>query len=266
MLVATWNVNSVKARNDRMLAFLDRTRPDVLALQELKTVDDGFPFEAVAERGYAAAVYGQKTYNGVAILSLHPLEAVVRGFDDRDDEDPHARLVSATVSPADSLPLTVVSAYFPNGATVGSDKWAYKTAWMARLERMLAARHRPDERLILTGDFNVAPTDADAKNPDRWDGSVLTHDDVRDALTRLRAWGFADAFRAVVPEDAAAPGPFSWWDYRNLGFPKNDGLRIDHVYATAALRPVEAWVDRDERRTGATPPSDHAPVLVRFAG
>lgn len=265
MLVATWNVNSVKARHDRLLAFLDRARPDVLCLQELKTVDEGFPFEAVQARGYEAAAYGQKTYNGVAILSRHPLSHVVRGFDDGADEDAQARLVEARVSPANGPSLTVISAYVVNGASVGSDKWAYKLAWMDRLEKTLAARHDPASPLVLAGDFNVAPTDADVKNVARWAGTVLTHEAVRGALARWRAWGLSDAFRAAVPEDPAAPGPFSWWDYRNLGFPKNDGLRIDHVYATAALRPAEAWVDRDERRAGETAPSDHAPVLVRFA-
>lgn len=256
MKLATWNVNSVKARHERLLAFLDRERPDVLCLQELKGVDDAFPYDAVRAHGYEAAVYGQKTYNGVAILSRLPLEDVVRGFDDGDEEDPQARLVAATVAG-----VRVVSAYFPNGAQVGSDKWAYKLAWMERLHAYLG-RHAPADPLVLAGDFNVAPDDAlDVAFPDVWRGSVLTHDAARAALARLRDRGLEDALRRVV----AGPGPYSWWDYRSLGFARNDGLRIDHVYATAplAVQVVEAGVDRDERK--GDKPSDHAPVIVTFA-
>ncbi len=270
MKLVTWNVNSVRARHERVLAFLDREAPDVLCLQELKVTDDAFPHEAIAARGYHVATHGQPTYNGVALLSRTPLRDVVRGFGDGADDDPQARLISATVdaetADGEADAVRVTSAYVPNGSTVGSDKWVYKLAWMARLRGALdgLADGHP---YVLCGDFNVAPEDRDARNPDRWAASVLLHADARAALAAWHAWGLDDVVRRLHPD--AAEGPFTWWDYRNLGFPKNDGLRIDHVFATAALseRATEARVDRDERRApkDATPPSDHAPLIVTFA-
>lgn len=265
MKLVTWNVNSVRARHERVLAFLDRETPDVVCLQELKVVDDVFPLDEIAARGYHVATYGQPTYNGVAILSRTPLRDVVRGFWDDDAPDAPARLVTATLDTPTVGAVRVTSAYVPNGARVGSDKWEYKTAWMARLGRALG-RLDPAAPYVLCGDFNVAPTDRDVRNADRWQGSVLTHETVRDALAAWQAWGLDDVVRRLHPE---TDGPYSWWDYRSLGFQKNDGLRIDHVFATAPLagRAVDARVDRDERRatTHETPPSDHAPVVVTFA-
>lgn len=269
MKLVTWNVNSVRARHDRLVAFLDREAPDVVCLQELKVVDAAFPVEAIAARGYHAAVHGQPTYNGVAILSRTPLRDVVTGFGDgdapADAADTQARLVTATLDAPPVGAVRVTSAYVPNGASVGSDKWAYKMGWMARLDRALDAL-RGDLPYVLAGDFNVAPTDRDVRNVARWAGTVLTHADARAALVAWAARGLDDAVRRLHPD---TDGPYSWWDYRNLGFQKNDGLRIDHVYATPALaaRATEARVDRDERRTTThdTPPSDHAPVVVTFA-
>lgn len=265
MKLVTWNVNSVRARHDRLVAFLDREAPDVLCLQELKVVDDAFPLDEIAARGYHVATHGQPTYNGVAILSRTPLRDVVRGFWDDDAPDVQARLVTATLDAPTVGEVRVTSAYVPNGASVGSDKWAYKTAWMDRLGRGLD-RLDPARPYVLCGDVNVAPTDRDVRNADRWAGTVLTHETVRAAVAAWQAWGLDDVVRRLHPD---TDGPYSWWDYRNLGFQKNDGLRIDHVLATAPLaaRAVEARVDRDERRTTthATPPSDHAPVLVTFA-
>lgn len=254
MKLATWNVNSVKARHDRLLVFLTRERPDVLCLQELKTEAAGFPLASVEALGYHAALYGQKTYNGVAILSREAPEDVVTGFADGEDEDPQARLVAATVAG-----VRVISAYFPNGQSVGSEKWAYKLAWMDRLARALG-RLDPAAPLVLCGDFNVAPEDRDAAFPELWRASVLMHAQGRAALARIAAWGFADCVRRHHDGD----GPFSWWDYRSLGFPRGDGLRIDHVYATAPLaaRCTSARVDRDERK--GEKPSDHAPVIAEF--
>ena len=261
MKLAAWNVNSVRARHDRLLAFLDRHAPDVVCLQEVKVTEDAFPYDAVRERGYHAAVHGQRTYNGVAVLSRTEPADVVRGFGDGADDDPQARLLWATVD-AGAGPVRVCSAYVPNGATVGSDKWAYKLAWLGRLRRALDAHHDPAAPLVVAGDFNVAPDDAlDVAKPDRWAGSVLTHPEARAALETVRAWGFEDVVRRLHPGEK---GPLTWWDYRALGFVKNDGLRIDHVFATAGLaaRAVEAVVDRDERKGEG--PSDHAPVLVTF--
>lgn len=254
-MVATWNVNSVRAREARLVAFLERARPDVLCLQELKAEEAAFPFESIAKQGYHAAVYGQRTYNGVAILSRAEPTEVRRGMGEGDD-DSHARLLEARVSG-----LRIASAYFPNGGEVGSEKWSYKLAWMERLRAHLAATSRPGEPFALCGDFNVAPEERDVANPEAWKDTVLCHPDARAALGRIAGvGGLEDAFRRARPE----PGLYTWWDYRQLGFPRNDGLRIDHVYASAPLagRTRAAEIDRNERK--GKQPSDHAPVLVTF--
>ncbi len=254
MILASWNLNSIRVRQPHLLRWLERTRPDVLCLQELKVADKDFPLEAVRALGYHAAVHGQPTYNGVAILSQAPLEDMRVGLDDGVD-DPQARLVAARTAG-----VRVLSAYFPNGGEVGSDKWAYKLAWMARLRAHLAQHYRPDEPLALCGDFNVAPDDRDVARPADWADSVLCHPEARAALDALRTWGLVDVFRARHPEG----GAWSWWDYRGSAFPRDDGLRIDHVWATPPLagRCVAASIDRGERERDK--PSDHAPVMAGF--
>jgi exodeoxyribonuclease-3 len=254
LLLATWNVNSIRARLDRLVAFLDRSAPDVVCLQELKVPDGDFPFEAVRAAGYHAAVHGQRTYNGVAILSRVEAGDVQVGLGDGADDD-QARLIAATVAG-----VRVVSAYVPNGQVVGSDKWAYKLAWLTRLRAWLERTAQPDQPLALCGDFNVAPDDRDAARPEEWRDSVLCHDDARRALEQVTSWGLVDTVRL----HHEGPGPFTWWDYRMLAFPKGNGLRIDHVFATAPLaaRCTAVSVDRDERKGKL--PSDHAPVLATF--
>ena len=254
MLIATWNVNSIRARLDRLVAWLRRAGPDIVCLQELKVPDDEFPIDVLAAEGYGAVFHGQRTYNGVAILSRHPLADVTMGMDSGTD-DPQARLISATVQG-----VRIISAYFPNGQTVGSDKWLYKLAWIARLRDHLAATYRPTDHLLLCGDYNVAPEDRDVARPDEWRASVLCHDDARLALKALSDWGLIDTMRLHEP----GPGPYTWWDYRLLAFPKGNGLRIDHIFGTAsvAARTRRAWVDRDERKGKL--PSDHAPVLIEI--
>lgn len=255
LLVASWNVNSIRARLERLLAWLERRAPDVVCLQETKCTDDQFPFEEVRAAGYEAAVLGQPTYNGVAILTRGELKDVVRGLPG-DDADTQARLIAA-----DLAGLRIVDVYVPNGKAVGTDKYDYKLAWLGRLESWLAEQLAGDVPLVLCGDFNIAPTDDDAAFPDRWASSVLCHAEVRSAFGRLQALGFRD----IVREQHDPPGPFTWWDYRRLAFPKGDGLRIDHVLATpaAADRCTGSEVDRDERK--GSKPSDHAPVLARFS-
>ena len=254
MKIACWNVNSVRARLERLLAWLRKVEPDVLCLQELKCTEETFPHEAIGEAGYRAAVFGQKTYNGVAILSRSEPAEIEMGMADEAD-DPQARLISAQVDG-----IRVFSAYFPNGGEVGSEKWFYKLEWMRRLLEHLEHTASPSDSIVVCGDFNVAIDDSDVARPEEWAGSVLCHDDVRDALERLRDWGFVDVFRKHHPEG----GIYSWWDYRMLGFPKNNGLRLDHVYATAELaaRCTSAEVDRDERK--GKKPSDHAPIVAIF--
>ncbi|MDH4282071.1 MAG: exodeoxyribonuclease III [Myxococcales bacterium] len=256
MKVATWNVNSIRARQQHVIDWLDAVRPDVLCLQELKVPDTDFPRDEIRECGYEAAVFGQKTYNGVAILSRHPISNVVRGLDD-EEEDPQARLISGEVQG-----VTILSAYFPNGGEVGSDKFEYKLRWMGRLRETLAQRFEPTtDQIALCGDFNVAPHDDDIGRPSEWRSSVLACDAVRDALRDVASFGLHDVVRPFHPHG----GVFSWWDYRGRGFERGNGLRIDHVYGTARLaeRTIGAVIDREERARHS--PSDHAPVIVELA-
>ncbi len=252
MRLATWNVNSIRARLPRLLDWLGRTAADVVCLQEVKVAEDEFPFFEIEALGYRAVVLGQRTYNGVAILSRTEPTDIRLGLADGVADD-QSRLVAATIEG-----IRVLSAYFPNGQMVGSDKWAYKLDWMRRLHAHLAASYDPTLPLAICGDFNVAPEDRDVARPEEWGGSVLCHQDARRALADLTSWGLVDAIRL----HHEGPGPFSWWDYRMLAFPKGNGLRIDHVFVTKALaeRCATSWVDRNERKGKL--PSDHAPVLV----
>ncbi len=255
MKLATWNVNSIRTRLDRLLAWLGAHAPDVLCLQEIKLVDELFPLEAIRAAGYHAAVFGQKTYNGVAILSRIEPVVLSRGFGDGVD-DPQARFLDVRVGE-----IRVLDCYVPNGNEVGSEKWRYKLAWLDRLCAYLAAHCGAHEPLVLCGDMNVAPEARDVHDPALWESTVLFHPDARAALARVTAWGLEDVFR----RHRAEAGLFSWWDYRQLAFPKNQGLRIDHVFATSLLaaRSTEAAIDRDQRK--GQQPSDHAPVVVSFA-
>ena len=259
MRIATWNVNSVRTRLERLIGVLERHQPDVLCLQELKVVDDDFPSLDVRQAGYHSAVFGQKTYNGVALLSRVEPRNVSRSLDDGEDDD-QARVIAGDFDGGFDG-VRVVSVYVPNGGSVGSEKWDYKLAWLERLARYLERDASPDQPLAICGDFNIAPDDADVKNPDKWRASVLCDPRVRDAYQGLLDWGLVDVFRQKHPDG----GIYSWWDYRMLGFPKNDGLRIDGVLATRVLaeRLEDAFVDREERK--GKKPSDHAPVIVDFA-
>ena len=255
MKIATWNVNSIRVREARLTAFLEREQPDVLCLQELKVVDDDFPHEAVSAAGYEAVTFGQKTYNGVGILAKKgvPIENVTRTFEDGDD-DPQARVIAA-----DIMGVRVVSIYVPNGGDVGTEKWAYKHSWLKRLSAY-ASRLDLKGRVAICGDINIAPEARDVAKPDRWKNSVLFHPEMTTAFNDLLALGLVDTTRIHHQGE----GPFTWWDYRMLAFPKGDGLRIDHIFASAPLARdcTEVRVDRDERK-GAQP-SDHAPLIAVF--
>jgi exodeoxyribonuclease-3 len=256
MTIATWNVNSIRARHERVLAWLAAAQPDVLCLQEVKVQEAEFPAIEFRAAGYSAAVFGQKTYNGVAILSREPPEDVVRGLADAGAEaDSQARLIAATIGG-----VRVLSAYVPNGETVGSEKWAYKLRWLERLRAYLDVRCDPERPLVLCGDLNVAPEPRDVYDPAAWEGEVLFHPEARAALERVRSWGLIDVLR----RHHAEPGLYSWWDYRQLAFPKNRGLRIDHVFASEpyARRSQDAFIDREARK--GKQPSDHAPVVAKF--
>lgn len=255
MKVATWNVNSVRVRLPRILAWLAAQQPDVLCLQEIKVENAAFPAPAFEAAGYHAAVNGQRTYHGVAILSREPPIEIAAGLRDGGD-DAQARLVSARVGD-----VRILSAYVPNGGEVGSDKFAYKLAWLDRLRAHLMATASAQEPLVLCGDLNVAPEDRDVARPEAWSDTVLCHPDARAALQRVFEWGLVDTFRL----HHESGGFYSWWDYRQLAFAKNDGLRIDHVLATAPLaaRCTSASIDRDARK--GPQPSDHAPVIAEFS-
>jgi exodeoxyribonuclease-3 len=255
MKVASWNVNSIRARLPQLLHWLGWSKPDVVCLQETKCEDAAMPLKDLEAAGYRVASHGQRTYNGVAILARSEIQDVQCGIGD-EVEDAHARFIAATVEG-----VRVISVYAPNGQSVDSPAYHYKLEWFARLRRHLDARHTPRERLVICGDYNVAPDDRDVYDPVGWAGSVLVSDRERAALRNLEAFGLVDTFR----QHHAEGGRYSWWDYRNLSFPKNNGLRIDIVLTTPPLAAIctAAGIDRDARK--GEKPSDHAPVWATFA-
>jgi exodeoxyribonuclease III len=251
--IASWNINSVRARVERLLAWLQAAQPDVLFLQELKCTDDQFPHAEVKGLGYCCEVFGQKTYNGVAVISKLPAQDVARGLADGVDDD-QARIIWGTFGG-----VRMCGLYAPNGQEVGSPAYAYKLEWYARLTKWIA-RHQGE--LLLCGDFNVAPGDLDVWDPRYFADKTLFTPPERDALEKLRAsLDLVDAYR----KHHAEGGKFSWWDYRLLAFPKNHGLRIDHFLLTPGLadRCTAAEIDREARK--GKQPSDHAPVWIELA-
>ena len=255
MRLTTWNVNSIRAREERLLAWLGTANPDVVCLQETKVLDKDFPFSALEDIGYHAVTVGQKTYNGVAILSRNPPEDVERGMGDDGDDD-QARLIAATVDG-----VRIISAYFPNGRTPDDEKYQYKQAWMDRLLAKLGSHDLANERLALAGDFNIAPDERDVNRLEEWKGSVLYNPEMSAYFERFLDSGLIDTFR-LHHEEA---GLYSWWDYRMLGFPKNNGLRIDHILASTALAPesTSSRIERDMRK--GKKPSDHTVVWAEFS-
>jgi len=252
MKIATWNVNSIRARLERIVSWTARETPDVLCMQEIKTTDELFPAAPFEELGYRVETLGQPTYNGVAILSQKPVTDIVRGLPD-DGPDAQRRLIAASIGK-----LRVVNVYVPNGQSPDSEKFVYKMEWLSRLRAFLAATERPGEPLILLGDFNIAPEERDIRYPDLWRGKVHFHPREHAALAQLTAWGLHDLFRKHHEEG----GFYSWWDYRQLAFQKNNGLRIDLILGTGPVleRCTAARIDRDERKGES--PSDHVPVMV----
>jgi exodeoxyribonuclease-3 len=258
MRIASWNVNSVRSRLDQLTAWLARAAPDVLAMQETKVEDEVFPHEALAEVGYRAVAFGQKTYNGVAIAARIGLsiEDVTKNFDD-DPPDAQRRLLAATVEG-----VRIVDVYVPNGQAVGSAAFTYKLEWLGRLRRWLAEHATTAQEVLVCGDFNVAPEPIDVYDPRKWEGSVLFSTEERAALKRLVEWGLVDVFRKLHPGEA---GQYTWWDYRMGAFRKNRGLRIDHVLCTPPLAERVKTFTIDKRPRELERPSDHAPVIVEIA-
>lgn len=255
MRIATWNVNSLKVRLPQVLAWLRDNPVDALCLQELKLADEFFPLEAFTDIGYHAVWAGQKTYNGVAIISRHPGEDTHRNLPGL--EDPQQRVIATTL-PSPAGAVRIVSAYCPNGQSVGSDKYEYKLRWFQALQEWLRAELAVHPRMAVLGDYNVAPADEDVHDPAKWQGDVLVSEPERAAFQALIDLGFADAFR-LFPQPEKS---FSWWDYRRFAFRRNAGLRIDHILLSEALRPscTECRIDIEPRKLEQ--PSDHAPVVA----
>ena len=258
MKIASWNVNSVRSRLDQLTAWLARAAPDVLCMQETKVEDALFPHEALGEVGYRAVTFGQKTYNGVAIAAKFGLqiEDVKKGLDG-DGDDAHRRFIAATIEG-----VRIIDVYVPNGQAVGLPAFAYKLEWLDRLRKDLDAHCAPDDEVLVTGDFNVAPEPIDVHDPKKWEGQVLCTPEERAALGHLLSFGLVDSFRALHP---AETGAYSWWDYRMGAFKKNRGLRIDLALTTRRLLERVTSVTIDKRPRELERPSDHAPVIVELA-
>lgn len=255
MKLASWNVNSLKVRLPHVLQWLDNEQPDVVGLQETKLQDDAFPAAVLKEAGYEAIHSGQKTYNGVAVLARRPMTEPVTGIPGLDD--PQRRVLAVTIDD-----LRFINLYVPNGSEVGSEKFAYKLDWLARLREWLADEMKRHPRLAVVGDFNIAPADADVHHPEEWRGKVLFSEQEHAALAELTALGLEDTFRRFPQQE----NTFSWWDYRMNNFKRNRGLRIDLVLASPALAAqcTASRVDVEPRRWER--PSDHAPVVAEFSG
>ena len=254
MRLATWNVNSLAVRLPQLLAWLEANPVDTIALQETKLTDDKFPAAQIEAAGYHAQWFGQRTYNGVALLTKGDAVDVVRNIPGHDDAQ--ARVIAATVAG-----VRVIGAYFPNGQAPDSDKFGYKLRWIEALRDWVRAELATHPRLVLMGDFNIAPEDHDVHDPVAWAGQIHCTPEERERFGQLLAIGLVDAFRLFDQP----PKSWTWWDYRNLAFRKNQGLRIDHILVSEALRPRVAacTIDKAPRRNER--PSDHAPVVVEIS-
>ena len=258
MKVATFNINGVKARIDGLTTWLRESAPDVALLQEIKSVDEAFPREAIEDLGYNVETHGQKGFNGVAILSTLPLEDVSRGLPG-DDADEQARWIEATV--VGETAVRLCGLYLPNGNPAPGPKYDYKLGWMDRLRARAEALLADEMPALMAGDYNVIPQPEDAARPDAWREDALFRLETRDAFRRVVNLGFTDAFRART----AGPGHYSFWDYQANAFDRNDGIRIDHVLMTPQCADLmqDAWIERDLR--AREKPSDHVPVWVELA-
>jgi exodeoxyribonuclease-3 len=253
MKIASWNVNSLTVRLPHVLDWLATNQPDILGLQETKTVDEKFPVAEIAAAGYLVVYAGQKTYNGVAVLSKQEASETVTDIPGLDDHQ--RRVMGVTVGGIRFLNL-----YVPNGSEVGSEKYDYKLGWLASLAEYVKAQLAEHPNLIIAGDFNIAPDDRDVYDPEAWREQILCSTPEREAFQRITALGMSDTFRLFEQEEKI----FSWWDYRAAGFRRNLGLRIDLILASAALRDrcISAYVDKAPRKLER--PSDHAPVVAEF--
>ena len=254
MKIATWNVNSIRARKEHLLQWLTDNTPDVLCLQETKVVDNDFPAMDIQAAGYECAFIGQKAYNGVAILSRHPITQVVAGFDGTNTEA-QKRLIAAQING-----VTIVNAYVPQGSEVTSDKFDYKQTFLRDLRQYFDQRHSPADPVVFVGDINIAPDERDVYSPDEMEGQVSFTAIEHQLLAELQDWGFTDLFRQFETEG----GHYSWWDYRQGAFRRNRGMRIDLILTSASMteKAGQCYIDRTPRSWEK--PSDHAPMVASF--
>ncbi len=253
MKIATWNVNSLKVRLPHVLDWIDQHGPDALVLQEIKQVTEAFPADAFSELGYESIASGQKTYNGVAVIARRAPEDPVTDFPGFDD--PQRRILATTIDG-----VRVINLYVPNGSEVGSEKYAYKLGWLAALRSFLEDEMKAHDKLVVLGDFNIAPADEDVYDPEKWGDAILCSPKERAALEALLDLGLTDVFRNFDQPEKT----FSWWDYRAFGFRRNAGLRIDLILASAPMNEActASYVDKEPRALER--PSDHAPVVAEF--
>lgn len=254
MIVATWNVNSIRMRMERLQRWLEQRKPDILCLQETKVVNEDFPVEPFQALGYQCYVHGQKSYNGVAILARMAAENLVKGLPD-EGADAHCRLVAGSFGG-----VRIINVYAPNGGEVGSDKYAYKLDWYRRLRKLLDSALTPRDKVLLCGDFNVAPEDRDVWDPEKWRGQILFSEPEKEALKNLVDWGLTDALRMHHQES----GLYTWWDYREGAFHRGWGVRIDHILVSPPLAQICSAIEIDREERKGEKPSDHAPVLASF--
>lgn len=254
MKIATWNVNSIIARLPLVTRWLEKEQPDILCIQETKCADDKFPLLELKAVGYDCVLFGQPSYNGVAIISRAGCANLVRGFPE-DTAESQARLLAAEIAG-----ISIVNVYMPNGQVVGSEKYQFKLQWLKRLREFLDQNYETTAKVLLCGDFNVAPEERDVHDPRLWQNRILFSEPEKAALQVIKDWGFTDTFRLHTQEG----GHYSWWDYRAGGFRRNLGLRIDHVWVSPPLaqRNTRTWIDTDTRAWER--PSDHAPVIAEF--
>ncbi len=251
--IATWNVNSLKVRLPHVLQWLESESPDVLALQETKSIDENFPVEEINAAGYQVSFIGQKTYNGVATLCKTPMETVANCIPDYDDEQRRVLAIN-------NSNVTILNLYVPNGSEVNSDKYRYKLEWFSKLHPFIKQLQEKNERLIILGDFNIAPEDQDVHDPQAWAGNVLVSPAERNEFNILLSHGLKDCFRLFDQEENS----FSWWDYRAAAFRRGRGMRIDHILASKSLSNLcrACYIDKEPRKLER--PSDHTPVVAEF--
>jgi exodeoxyribonuclease-3 len=254
MIITTWNVNSISVRLPHLIEWLKQHKPNVVCLQETKTVDEKFPHEELAQLGYSCEFFGEPSYNGVAILSNQPILNVRKGFVGEGPEKAK-RLIEAQIGST-----YIINVYIPNGSHVGSTKYEYKLNWLQQLHEHIASHHDLSKRVIICGDFNIAPDDKDCYNPEQIKGTIMVSEPERSRLEEVRKLGFTDLFR-LHNQDA---GQFTWWDYRMGAFRRNMGYRIDHIWSSQSMASActNVWIDKATRKLER--PSDHAPLVAEF--